>query len=376
MTPKIAHFLKESRPATPCLVIDLDVVNERYRRLQDSLPGVVISYAVKANPARPVLEILNAGGSHFDAASIYEIEDLLALGVTPDRIVYGNTIKKEGDIAAAYAHGVRLYAFDSEAEVEKLARSAPGAGVYCRIITTCEGADWPLSRKFGCELDMAGDLLLKARDLGLDAQGLSFHVGSQQTNPRQWGHAIKRAAQVFRTVAEQGLQLRMLNLGGGFPVRYRKEVPEIEEVAGAIMEAMRREFGNALPRMFIEPGRIITADAGIIETEVVLISTKNYANGVRWVYLDVGKFGGLAETMDEAIQYPLVTHYNGAPSGPVVIAGPTCDGADILYEKADYSLPLDLKVGDKIQIGGAGAYTTTYASICFNGFPPLQAHYI
>lgn len=376
MTPKIAHFLKETRPATPCLVIDLDVVNERYRRLQDSLPGVVISYAVKANPARPVLEILNAGGSHFDAASIYEIEDLLALGVTADRIVYGNTIKKESDIAAAYAHGVRLFAFDSEAEVEKLARSAPGAGVYCRIITTCEGADWPLSRKFGCELDMAHDLLLKARELGLDAQGLSFHVGSQQTNPRQWGHAIKRAAQVFRSLADQGLQLRMLNLGGGFPVRYRKEVPEIEEVAAAIMEAMRHEFGDALPRMFIEPGRIITADAGIIQTEVVLISTKNYDNGVRWVYLDVGKFGGLAETMDEAIQYPLVTRYNGAPSGPVVIAGPTCDGADILYEKADYSLPLDLKVGDTIQIGGAGAYTTTYASICFNGFPPLQAHYI
>jgi len=376
MTPKIARFLDETRPSTPCLVIDLDVVAERYRRLRDSLPGVVISYAVKANPARPILEILNANGSHFDAASIYEIEDCLVLGVPAERIVFGNTIKKEADIAAAFARGVRLFAFDSAAEVEKLARSAPGAGVYCRIITTCEGADWPLSRKFGCELDMAHDLMLKARDLGLDAQGLSFHVGSQQTNPRQWDVAIRRAAQVFRSLADQGLHLRMLNLGGGFPVRYRRDVPEIEEVAAVIMAAMRREFGGDLPRMMIEPGRIIAADAGIIQAEVVLISTKDYANGVRWVYLDVGKFGGLAETMDEAIQYPLATRYNGAASGPVVVAGPTCDGADILYENAGYALPLDLKVGDKIRILGTGAYTTTYASIGFNGFPPLQAHYI
>ncbi|MBL6928939.1 MAG: type III PLP-dependent enzyme [Rhodospirillales bacterium] len=376
MTPKIERFLAERRADTPCLVVDLDVVAESYARVRETVPDAAVSYAVKANPAREVLELLIALGSGFDAASMFEIETCLSLGASPDRIIYGNTIKKQGDIEAAYARGIRLFAFDSEAELEKLAVAAPGAGVYCRILTSGDGADWPLSRKFGCELDMAANLMLRARDLGLDAVGISFHVGSQQTDAGQWDVAIGRVAEVFKTVAERGLNLRMINMGGGFPVRYRKDVPDLETVAQTIADAIKRHFGDETPELIIEPGRSITAEAGVIQTEVVLISSKDYANGIRWVYLDVGKFGGLAETMDEAIQYPIATPHDGKAEGPVAIAGPTCDGADILYEDAGYKLPLGLKVGDKVLLLKAGAYTTTYASVGFNGFPPLKAFYI
>jgi len=181
---------------------------------------------------------------------------------------------------------------------------------------------------------------------------------------------------VFDATAERGLNLRMINMGGGYPVRYRKDVPDLDTVGQTIRAAIARHFGDNPPEMIIEPGRSITAEAGVIETEVVLISSKDYANGVRWVYLDIGKFGGLAETMDEAIQYPIATPHDGSSEGPVAIAGPTCDGADILYENAGYQLPLGLKVGDKVLLLKAGAYTTTYASVGFNGFPPLKAFYI
>ena len=168
----------------------------------------------------------------------------------------------------------------------------------------------------------------------------------------------------------------MVNLGGGFPARYRQDVPALEAYGTAIMTAMRRHFGNNLPRMMVEPGRCIPGDAGVIQTEIVLVSRKSYDEEKRWIYLDIGRFGGLPEVLDEAIQYRLRTPHDGGPSGPVVIAGPTCDEVDMLYEASGYELPLDLQVGDKIEILSTGAYTTTYASIGFNGFPPLAEHYI
>ncbi|MBP7065265.1 type III PLP-dependent enzyme, partial [Ferrovibrio sp.] len=292
------------------------------------------------------------------------------------RISYGSTIKKRTDIAFAYDKGVRLFAFDSEAELLKLADVAPGARVFCRVLMECEGAEWPLSRKFGCSPRMAADLLVQARRLGLDPYGISFHVGSQQTDLGQWDKAVAQVAQMFTILQDADVELRMINLGGGFPARYRTDVPMLEAYAQAISEAMTKHFGNNLPEMIIEPGRGLVGDAGVIQAEVVLISRKDYDDDRRWVYLDIGKFSGLAETMDEAIKYRLVTPRDGGATGPVSIAGPTCDSADILYEKADYQMPLDLEVGDKVQILSTGAYTTTYSSVGFNGFPPLKSYCI
>ena len=303
MTERIRDFLRNRRDAGlddgPCLVVDLDVVRENYLTFAKTLPDTRVFYAVKANPAPEVLALLARLGSCFDTASIPEIEMVLAAGCTPDRISYGNTIKKERDIARAYALGVRLFAVDCQAEVEKIARSAPGSRVFCRILSDCVGAEWPLSRKFGCEPAMAADVLEHAHRLGLEAHGVSFHVGSQQRNPHAWDRALASAAAVFRECGERGIVLSMVNLGGGFPTKYLKSVPTVKTYGAAIFRALRKHFGNRIPETIIEPGRGMVGNAGVIETEIVLVSKKSNEDDVRWVYLDIGKFGGLAETMDE-----------------------------------------------------------------------------
>jgi len=300
----------------------------------------------------------------------------MAAGATPDRISFGNTIKKQRDIATAHALGISLFAVDSVEEVEKVAAAAPGSKIFCRILTDGAGAEWPLSRKFGCDPAMATDVLLHAHKLGLKAYGISFHVGSQQTRLGAWDTALGEAKAIFDAMVKHGITLQMVNLGGGFPTKYLKAVPGTNAYANAIHDGLAKHFGNAIPETIIEPGRGMVGNAGVIKSEVVLISKKHANDNVRWVYLDIGKFGGLAETMDEAIRYPIVTEKDGAEKGLCVIAGPTCDSADVLYEKTPYPLPLSLSVGDEVLIEACGAYTTTYASVAFNGFPPLKAYVI
>lgn len=297
-------------------------------------------------------------------------------GAPADRISFGNTIKKERDIARAYQLGIRLFAVDCVEEVEKIARVAPGARVFCRVLTDGEGAEWPLSRKFGCVPAMAVDVLRHAKGLGLDAYGVSFHVGSQQTDLTAWDRALADAKVVFATLAEEGIVLKMVNMGGGFPTRYLRDVPAAQAYGQAIFSALRKHFGNALPETIIEPGRGMVGNAGVIKSEVVLISKKAANDNVRWVFLDIGKFGGLAETMDEAIRYPIVTPHDGTETAPCVLAGPTCDSADVMYEKTPYPLPLSLTIGDEVLIEGTGAYTTTYSAVAFNGFEPLRSYVI
>ena len=376
MTERINRFLAENRPETPCLVVDLDVIAEAYDLLRWYLPLARIYYAVKANPATPIIEMLERKGANFDVASRGEIELCLNNGVAADRLSYGNTIKKERDISFAHQAGLQQFAFDSAPEVEKLARAAPGARVFCRILVTCDGAEWPLSRKFGCAPEMAVELLRRARELRLDPYGVSFHVGSQQTDLGQWEGAVGSAARMFSLLAKADIELRMVNIGGGFPAHYRSDVPAIDGYARAVMAAITTHFGNRLPEILIEPGRSLVGDAGIIQSEVVLISEKGGDDDRRWVYLDVGKFNGLAETMDESIKYRIATPGRGGVSGPVILAGPTCDSADILYERTEYRLPLGLEVGDKVEILSTGAYTASYASVGFNGFAPIRTYCI
>jgi ornithine decarboxylase len=380
MTERIQEFLRNRRreglDTEPCLVVDLEVVRDNYQTFAKALPDSRVFYAVKANPAPEVLALLASMGSCFDTATVAEIEMALAAGATPDRISYGNTIKKERDIARAFALGIRLFAVDCSAEVEKVARAAPGAKVFCRILYDCAGAEWPLSRKFGCEPAMAADVLEHAYRLGLEAYGISFHVGSQQTNQHAWDRALASAAGVFRECSERGINLAMVNLGGGFPTKYLKNVPTVKAYGSAIFRALRKHFGNRIPETIIEPGRGMVGNAGIIEAEVVLVSKKSNEDEVRWVYLDLGKFGGLAETMDESIRYPIRTPRDGDAMGPCVLAGPTCDSADVLYEKQPYELPVSLEIGDKVLIEGTGAYTATYSAVAFNGFEPLKTFHI
>ena len=375
-TQRIRDFLATRRPEGPCMILDLDVVRENYEGFVKALPQSRIFYAVKANPAPEILRLLVSLGSSFDTATVAEIEMVLDAGATPDRISFGNTIKKERDIARAYELGVSLYAVDCVEEVEKVARAAPGARVFCRVLTDGEGAEWPLSRKFGCVPEMAVSVLRRAHELGLKAYGVSFHVGSQQTNLKAWDRALADASKVFRTLAKEGIVLKLVNMGGGFPTRYLKDVPSAQAYGLAIFDSLSKHFGNRIPETIIEPGRGMVGNAGVIRSEVVLVSKKSENDKLRWVYLDVGKFNGLAETMDEAIRYPIETAKDSDEKVPCVLAGPTCDSADVMYEKTPYPLPISLTVGDEILIEGTGAYTTTYASVAFNGFEPIRSYVI
>jgi ornithine decarboxylase len=263
------------------------------------------------------------------------------------------------------------------AEVDKIARAAPGSRVFCRILSDGAGAEWPLSKKFGCVPEMAVNVLEQARTAGLVPFGVSFHVGSQQRDPGAWDAALKSAAWIFGVLRDRGIELEMVNLGGGFAAKYLKDIPTADTYGRAIHDAIRTHFGNRIPETIIEPGRGMVGNAGILKTEVVLISKKSDAEDERrWVYLDVGKFGGLAETMDEAIRYPIRTPRDGARKEPCILAGPTCDSADVLYEKVPYDLPITLEIGDELLIEGTGAYTTTYSAVAFNGFEPLASYVI
>jgi ornithine decarboxylase len=376
MTERIRNFLRNRQENGPCLVVDLDVVRDNYVAFAKALSDTKVFYAVKANPAPEILALLAELGACFDVASVGETEAVLAAGAMPDRISYGNTIKKESEIATAFRLGVTLFAVDCEAEVEKVARAAPGSRVICRIHCDGTGAEWPLSRKFGCEPEFATDILEHAHRQGLTPYGISFHVGSQQHNVEAWDRALASAAAVFRACSERGISLSMVNLGGGFPARYVRKTPKLESYGKAIFRALRRHFGNRIPETIVEPGRGLVGNAGIIEAEVVLIAKRSPDDDLRWVYLDIGKFHGLAETIGESIRYPIRTGKERDEMAPCVVAGPTCDSVDVLYEKTPYMLPVSLAIGDKVLIEAAGAYTSTYSSVGFNGYPPLKSYVI
>ncbi|WP_017976253.1 type III PLP-dependent enzyme [Actinopolyspora halophila] len=368
----VREYLDRRRPASPCLALDLAVVRDRYSRLRTELPTARICYAVKANPdPRVVAELVSLGAS-FDVASPGEIDLCLRQGAAPESISYGNTIKKPADVAYAHRKGVRLFATDSAADLANIAENAPGAGVFCRIAVDNTGSRTPFGRKFGCSPADAALLLGRAGDLGLDPYGVSFHLGSQQLSTEAWEHGVAAAAETFGA-CDTGAGPRMLNLGGGLPATYTQSTPDLAEYTGTVHATLRRHFGEQPPELLVEPGRYLVGDAGVLRSEVVLVSEDTTGRG-RWVYLDAGRYNGLAETEGEAITYRLRTSRDGDPVGPVVLAGPTCDGDDVLYQHTVYELPTTLRGGDKLDVLSAGAYTASYSSVCFNGFEPLTTY--
>lgn len=373
---RFLEFSKEFE--TPNIVVNLRTIKKNFIQLKDSFPYAHIYYAVKSNPGIPVLKLLDSLGSNFDIASRYELDKVLSLNVSPDRVSYGNTIKKAKDIKYFYDKGVRMFATDSKEDLKAIAKNAPGSRVFVRILVeNSPSADWPLSRKFGCHPDMAYDLLVLARDLGLTPYGISFHVGSQQRDIGQWNDAIAKTKYLFESLEdEEGIRLSMINMGGGFPAHYIQPTNELKEYASEITRYLQDDFGDDIPMIILEPGRSLVGDSGILTSEVVLISRKNNTALERWVYIDAGKFNGLIETIDESIKYPVITEKDGGKEGLTIIAGPTCDSMDIMYETEKYRLPVDLKQGDKIYWLSTGAYTSTYASVAFNGFPPLKTYYM
>ncbi len=377
MTDKCLRWLETKQPESPALVFDLSAVKKNFNFIKNLYKNIEVFYAVKANPNKKIIKLLNRLGSSFDCASIEEIKYCISSSVSPNNISYGSTIKKEVDIEEAFKLGVNLYAFDSYEELTKISKKAPGSYVFCRLMVANGGSEWPLSKKFGCSSKTAEKLIFKAKKLKLNPIGVSFHVGSQQLSIETWKKAIACAANVFKSLSKKDISLSFLNLGGGMPITYKKKICDSKIYSANILNSINQSFANLKPaRIIMEPGRLLVADAGILETEVILVSSRNQNNKKRWVYIDVGRYNGLAETEGEAIHYQIKPKSSKKiKKENFVIAGPSCDSHDIIYQKKECFLPYNLKSGDKLRILSAGAYTTVYSSK-FNGLKNITEYFI
>lgn len=343
----------------PFLLVDSTIVRQKARRFKAAMPRVHPHYAVKANPDERVLRVLIEEGAGFEIASIAELDLLMKLGVPAAEIFYSNPMKSRAYLEYAAAKGVEWYVLDSVEELRKIASVKPDAKMYLRIDTPNIGSDWPLAGKFGTHLADIDAIIQEAVKLKADLAGVTFHVGSQCRNPQNWRVGIERARKVFADMQLAGLNPRLLNIGGGYPVRHVKPIPSIEMIAEVVNEAIASLPGHV--RVMAEPGRYLVSDSAYFVCRVVGTATRNEK---RWVYWDAGMFGGVIE-MTEGLRYEILTDRKGHLT-PWSVAGPTCDSVDILSH--DLMLPNDMQEGDFIYIPNAGAYTTAYASN-FNGFP-------
>jgi ornithine decarboxylase len=353
---------------TPFILFDLNGIRTAYERLHAAFDHEVeVCFAVKCNPDPEVLETLARSGANFEIASAAELDLVVAAGGDPSEVLYSNTVKPASHIAQTYAAGVRLFAADSQAEIVKIARNAPGAGVVVRVSVDDTHSRFPLSSKFGAPLSDAVGLLRMAREQGLAPAGITFHVGSQCTDVNAWAMAIAALGPVLTALHDLGIELEILDIGGGFPARYERPVPPIEEIGRHTLAALR-----LLPyrprRIVCEPGRALVAESGVIAATVI---GREQRFGTEWVYLDVGAYNGLMESAQTKATwaFPLLTSRFGSPEREMrcTVTGPTCDASDTIF--FDAPLRADLSEGDRVYIGATGAYTLCYAS-SFNGFPP------
>jgi ornithine decarboxylase len=343
----------------PFLILDSAIVRDKLRRIRAAMPRVQPHYAVKANPDRRVLKTLIQEGCRFEIASTAELDLLLQLGVDASTVLYSNPVRSRQSVAYAASRGVEWFVVDSVDELRRVHEINAGAKSYLRIATPNIGSDWPLSGKFGAGVGEARDIILTAAKLGADLAGVTFHAGSQCRNPENWRVGIEKARTLFDTMARVGLKPRMLDIGGGFPVRHVKPIPSIEVIGEVVNEALKAFPADV--QVVAEPGRYLVSDAGYFVCRVMGTTTRA---GKRWMHWDAGLFGGVIETT-EGLKYKIRTDRSG-PDTPWHVAGPTCDSVDVILR--DEPLPSDLQEGDFIYIRNAGAYTTAYASE-FNGFP-------
>jgi len=356
---EIARQAAKQKYIRPFLILDTAIVRAKARRFRAAMPRVRAHYAVKANPDRRVLKVLAQEGCGFEIASTSELDLLLSLGVNPAEVFFSNPMKSRESIAYAAAKGVEWYVIDSLDELRRVFEVKPNAKQYLRIATPNIGSDWPLSGKFGAGAADAREIIAAAAKLGADLAGITFHVGSQCRNPENWRVALEKARSLFDTMIKAGLKPRLLNIGGGYPVRHVKPIPSIEVIGNVVNEGLKA-FPDDV-QVIAEPGRYLVSDAGYFVCRVLGTATRA---GKRWMHWDAGLFGGVIEA-SEGLRYRIRTDRSG-PDVVWTVGGPTCDSVDIVMR--DEPLPSDLQEGDFVYIRNAGAYTTAYASQ-FNGFP-------
>ena len=353
-----------ARRATPYLALDPARAAERFSELAAALPGVAIHYAVKANPDPRLLARLHAAGCQFEAASWAEVRAAVKAGADPGTVLYTNPVKPAADIARAWRAGVWRFAADSDGELYKIAEHAPGAAVLLRLDAGAGGTVGDQG-KFGVQAGQVPGLARLAASLGLRPYGLAFHVGSQKMDPAAWDGPIRQCAGLMTELAAGGIRLEMLDLGGGFPVRYDADPPSLAEYAGAIGQA-----AAVLPypvQLACEPGRAIAAPAGTMVASVIGTA---WRHGTVRVSLDAGAFHGLIEALESGreLRFPVTIPAAGQRTlVPCMLTGPSCDSQDTILDQVWLPEP---RAGDQVLIGNAGAYTTCYSGrSAFNGYP-------
>jgi ornithine decarboxylase len=355
----VREAVRRNHHRTPLLLLDPEVIRRKVRRFRAAMPGVALHYAAKANPHREVLRTMIAERVGFEVASLGELETLLALGVPAHEVHFNNPIKPPDHVAAAARAGVISYIVDSVEELRKVAGITRDAHLCLRIETENVGSDWPLTGKFGATMLEVEEILQAASALKADVAGVAFHVGSQCRNLDNWHIGIENAKLVFEMMLARGFKPRLLNIGGGFPVKHRKPIPTIEKIGATVKHALAE-----LPvtvRVMAEPGRFLVSDCAWLIMRVIGTAVRR---GTRWIYLDAGVYHGMMEALG-GIEYDIRTDRHDSEI-PCTVAGPTCDSTDVVVR--DKLLPEDLQVGDYVYIPNAGAYTTAYATQ-FNGFP-------
>ena len=345
---------------TPSLIIDLNHVREKARRMIASMPRIQPHYAVKANSHPEVLKALMGEGVRFEIASIAELDALLKLNVPANEIFYSNPIKPVQYVEYAAQKGVEWYVLDSVDELRKIVSIIPDAKLYLRVETQNIGADWPLTGKFGATLPEIHQIIEESKRLNANLAGVTFHVGSQCRNLDNWRIGVENAKLVFSMLRGNGFEPKLLDIGGGFPVQYTKPIPSIEDISASINSAIQDLPENI--KIISEPGRFLISDSACLVSRIVGTATRH---GTRWIYLDTGVFHGLMETV-EGMRFALSTNNKTKERAPYTVAGPSCDSMDVIMK--DEMLPVGLQEGDYVCFPNLGAYSTAYASK-FNGFP-------
>ncbi|HXH27051.1 MAG TPA: type III PLP-dependent enzyme [Candidatus Acidoferrum sp.] len=356
---------------TPFLLIDPDAIMDKYRSFTTLLPRVQLHYAMKCNPDTRILTLLHNAGSQFEIASLAELESLLAIGVEPTSVLFTNPVKMWQHIQGAYQAGVRRFSFDSNMELEKIATYAPGAEVFVRLKTVAAASGVPSEGKFGVDTTQAAALMRQARSLGLGTYGISFHVGSQMTDPQAWEQAIAASAELMKILDKDHIRIKLLDMGGGFPAQYTEALPPLSAFASCINQALSSHLPYEV-QLAIEPGRALVAEAGVMVATVIGLASRGKKD---WLHIDVGAFNGLMEALESQnqLRFPVSDSKQSPRKALYHLTGPSCDSQDtILY---DVALSAGLKAGDRVYIHTSGAYTTAYAST-FNGFAVPTVYFI
>ena len=347
------------RFGTPLLVLSLDEIKKNYKVLKKYLPRIKVHYAIKANPHPEILRVMAYMGSCFDVASDGEIRTLYDLGVEGGRMIYANPVKTGAGLAACRSCHVSKMTFDSASEIDKIKAQCPEATLLLRLRIDNSSAHVDLNKKFGAARENALALMLQAKEAGLDMAGIAFHVGSQTVSSDPYLHALDIAKELFEEAAAAGLQLRILDIGGGFPIPEPKVKFNLPEMLQQINARLDEDFANT--EIWAEPGRYICGTAVNLVTSVIGVTERG---GQPWYFLDEGLYGTFSGVLFDQWDFKLISFREGEKKVAATFAGPSCDSLDIMFRGR---MTVPLKVGDLLLVPSCGAYTSASATT-FNGF--------